>query len=89
MTKLEHIEARLLALLLAFDALDSSIPPHQLKDMKELCAAGEPGIALENFATQLDEYDVRVDAKMIDEMECLGNEMALDPNYWKWLRSRL
>jgi hypothetical protein len=54
--------------------------------MKELCRAGEPGIALENFATQLVEYEVEVPETLIAELESLGDAMGLDKKYWQWLR---
>lgn len=57
--------------------------------MQELCKAGEPGIALENFAEQLYEYRVRVEPKMIEEMEALGAEMGMDPAAWVQLRELL
>jgi hypothetical protein len=76
---LAEIETRLLAILSAFQG---PIPLDQLQDMRELCTAGEPGIALENFASQLYEYEVRVDPATLNELEALGNAMKLDPSYW-------
>lgn len=83
---LQEIEKRLSAILLAFRG---PIPADQLQDMRELCAAGEPGVALENFASQLYEYEIRVDPAMIDELEALGNAMNLDRKYWEFLRKLL
>jgi hypothetical protein len=78
-----ELEAALLDLLNSFE---SPIPAHQIKDMKELCCAGEAGIALENFATQLVEYDVHVPSSFVDRLEKIGNAMNLDQKYWTWLR---
>lgn len=80
---LPGIEAAILALL---DGFESPIPAYQIEEMRDLCRSGEPGIALENFATQLVEYEVPIKANMIDQMEALGNAMGLDQKYWGWLR---
>ncbi len=81
-----EIEARLLALLVTFDG---PIPPDQLQDMRELCRAGEAGVALENFTTQLDEYEVFISPNMLEEIEQLGRAMGLDSVYWMRLRVRV
>lgn len=80
------LEARVLALI---KSLKGPIPTHQHDYMQELCQVGEPGIALENFAEQLYEYYVRVDPKMIEEMEALGAQMGLDPRHFARLRELL
>lgn len=82
---LPEIEEAILQILNSFK---SPIPAHQIDDMKQLCRAGEPGIALENFATQLVEYGVGIPTAMIDRLEALGNAMGLDEKYWRWLREQ-
>ena len=80
---LPEIEAAVLALL---DGFESPIPAYQIDEMRDLCGSGEPGIALENFATQLVEYEVPIAAVMLEQMEALGNAMGLNQKYWAWLR---
>ena len=53
------------------------LPDEQLGDMRSLVQAGEPGIALENFCTQLYEYDVSVPAELAAELEALAVAMGL------------
>jgi hypothetical protein len=79
----DEIEGALLKLL---DGFESPIAAYQIQDMKDLCRAGEAGIALENFATQLVEYDVHVPSGFVDQLETIGNAMGLDQKYWTWLR---
>jgi hypothetical protein len=47
--------------------------------------AGEPGVALENFCTQLYEYDIPVLAEVLDELRLLGRSMGLEERYWTLL----
>jgi len=86
MMKLDEIEKRLLLVLTAFQG---PIPAYQLDDMRDLCRAGEPGVALENFATQLDEYSVPIRKELFEEIATLGKAMNLDPKYFAPLRERL
>jgi hypothetical protein len=79
----DEIEGALLELL---DGFESPIPAYQIQDMKDLCRAGEAGVALENFATQLVEYNVPVSPGFVDRLETIGSAMALDQKYWTWLR---
>ena len=44
-------------LIMAIHAFEGQLPAEQLKDMRELVLAGEPGVALENLCTQAFEYD--------------------------------
>jgi hypothetical protein len=61
------------------------VPEEQLNDMSQLVRAGEPGVALENLATQLYEYDVTVEREIIEQIESLGTAMGLDAKYWSRL----
>ncbi len=79
-----EIQARLRRLL---DQHGAGLPSEQLRDMKELVAAGEPGIALENYCTQLFEYDVPVPTEAVVELEALGRAMGIHAKYWMSLRS--
>jgi hypothetical protein len=83
MTDLQAIEQRLLGVLAGFDGL---IPSDELSDMRDLCRAGEPGVSLENFVTQLTEYEVQVSPAVAAELESLSKAMGLDPKYSDWLR---
>jgi len=77
-----EIEMRLLRLLTQYG---DQLPPEQVEDMKELVAAGESGVALENFSTQLIEYDVFVPTALVTEIQELSQAMNLDEKYWKRL----
>ena len=82
--KLDDIESRLRHLLTRFG---DGLPSEQVEDMKELVAAGEPGIALENYCTQLLEYDVAVPSEVVAELEALGRAMGINESYWNTLRA--
>ena len=80
---LKETEARLDAILVGAEGW---LPSEQLAEMRGLVAAGEPGIALENFCTQLEEFDVVIPADVINELMGLAAAMgmALSP----WIDSR-
>jgi hypothetical protein len=75
---------RRLGLLL--DQFGSGLPEEQLADMKELVAAGEPGVAFENYCVQLYEYDISVPADVLKELEVLGRAMGMNEEHWVRLR---
>jgi hypothetical protein len=62
------------------------LPDEQLDSMSDLVRAGERGIALENLATQLYEYDVAVPSPIVDEIAALGTKMRLNPKLWNILK---
>lgn len=76
------IESRLLA---ALQSASSWLPDEQLSDMSDLTRAGEPGIALENFCTQLYENDVQVPLALFNDLRKLGEAMGIDQSYWERL----
>ncbi|HEX7862451.1 MAG TPA: sulfur carrier protein ThiS [Verrucomicrobiae bacterium] len=82
---LNEIEARLLALLQAANHL---LPQGELNGMIELVQAGEPGIALENFCTQLAEHDAEVPASILIAINELGRAMGIQSRYWESLKTR-
>ena len=47
------------------DAFVGTMPEKEVADFHFLIDAGEPGVGLENFCTQLDEYHVPVDADVL------------------------
>jgi len=55
------------------------LPQQQITDMIELVQAGEPGVALENFCTQLEEYDVPIPPEVLHELRILASAMGLHP----------
>ena len=61
------------------------LPEEQLQDMIALVRAGEPGVALENYLTQLFEYDVTIPHEVWRDLSGLGQEMGVDPKFWKRL----
>lgn len=60
----------------------SWLPPEQIAEMSELVQAGEPGVALENLCTQLEEYDVRVPPNVVGELRALAMAMGLELSAW-------
>lgn len=81
--ELIEIERRLLHLLDQFGAV---LPPEQIEEMKALAGAGEPGVALENYCTQLFEFDATVPPEVLSELDELGRSMGVDEKYWARLR---
>ena len=79
---LAEIENRLKQLLPKYR---ETIPAGQIEDMIELVSAGEPGIALENFCTQLYEYSIKVDDEDLNTIILLGKAMKIDPEHWEGL----
>jgi hypothetical protein len=61
------------------------VPADQLDDMSQLVRSGEPGVALENLATQLYEYDALVSEELVEEMSVLCKTMGLNAKYWSRL----
>lgn len=60
----------------------AGVPAEQMADMLELVRAGEPGIALEHFYTQLDEYRVRMPPDVVAEIEALATSMGMQLPDW-------
>jgi len=83
--ELIEIEQRLRRLL---DQFSKDLPTEQLKDMKELVDAGEPGVALENYCTQLVEYDISAPSTIVAELKELGEAMGIDEEYWMRLPAK-
>jgi hypothetical protein len=71
---LQEVEGRLARLLARATGL---LPEEQLSDMLSIVQAGEPGVALENFCTQLCEYDVSVPPELAAELEVVAAAMGL------------
>ena len=63
-------------------AADGWLPAEQLAEMRALVAACEPGIALENFCTQLEEYDVVVPADIARELVDIARSMGITLSPW-------
>jgi hypothetical protein len=80
---LPQIETRLLLLVQRAQDL---LPAQQLQEMAELARAGEPGIALENFCTQIYEHDVMMPPDMLEEVILLGTSLGLDSSHWEILK---
>ena len=58
------------------------LPAEQLADMELLAKSGEPGVALENFCTQLEEYDVAVPADVARELREIAGMMSMKVSSW-------
>ena len=58
----------------------------RLADMIDLARHGEPGIALENLCSELDDQQVALDDLTLAKIERLGTKMGLRSDYWLRLR---
>ena len=58
------------------------LPDGQVDEMLSLVKAGEPGVALENFCTQLQEYDVAVPRDVAVELRTLASAMETRASPW-------
>jgi hypothetical protein len=67
-------EQRLQAIL---TAAAGWLPSEQLAEMHSLVLAGEPGIASENFCTQLEKYDVVLPSDIAVELTVLAARMGI------------
>jgi len=76
---LRHIEERLAAVL---RNAAGWLPGDQLAEVQSLVGAGEPGVALENFCTQLEEYDVAVPDDVASELRELAGMMRMKVPRW-------
>jgi hypothetical protein len=80
-----NLEAELKEIISIFDG---HLPPDQLLEMKELNAAGEPGVAYENLCVQLFEFDVQVNESQFYQIRKLGLAMRIQPKYWERLYNK-
>jgi hypothetical protein len=78
----ESIENRAFVLL---ESLQGKLPSDEFEDIRELIAAGEWGVALENLCQQLYEHDILVDAATLERIRNLAQHMHLPPKTWQFL----
>jgi len=78
-----EIEHRLKALVLRFTG---NIEQKRIAMILEDIDYGEPGIALEDYCTNLYDNGTNVPVDIINELQALGTVMRLDPDYWESLR---
>jgi hypothetical protein len=71
---LRHVEERLHRLL---ENATGLLPQRELRQLRELVAVGEPGVALEHFCAHLDDYDVSISVELSDEVEALAAAMGM------------
>jgi hypothetical protein len=76
---LRDVEGRLLSVL---KRATGWLPAEQLADMASLVKSREPGIALENFCTQLEEYDVVVPVEVAVELMEIAGLMSMKASPW-------
>ena len=74
-----HVETRLSVVL---QRATGWLPPDQLAEMASLTKAGEPGVALENFCIQLEEYEVAVPADVARELKEIAVAMGMKVSAW-------
>lgn len=72
-------EGRLVAVL---KIAECWLPREQLIEMSSLVRAGEPGVALENLCTQLEEYDVAVPHEVLRELREIASAMRMKVSPW-------
>jgi hypothetical protein len=58
------------------------LPEREVEEMLSLVKAGEPGVALENFCTQLEEYDIAVPRDVAVELRSLAFAMGMRASRW-------
>jgi hypothetical protein len=76
---LGEIEKRLMEVL---SNATTWLPEPELEDMVSLVKAGEPGVALENFCTQLEEYNITVPRDVAVELRNLASAMGMRVSGW-------
>lgn len=77
---LEEIQRRLLAI---FPIAGGRFPEGRLDDMIELVQVGEPAIALENFCSELFEWEVVIPQRVYGEIVALAQYLRIKPFYWE------
>jgi hypothetical protein len=82
---MKTIEEELADLLKKFEG---RIPANEIKGMRELASAGEPGIALENLCTQAFEYEIEVTPVEKAMLARLGTGMGISEEYWQCLSDK-
>jgi hypothetical protein len=68
------------------DACRGLVPDVRLEGMLDLVRHGEPGIALENLGSELDDRGAALDEVTLSQIEQLGTQMGLRSDYWTRLR---
>jgi hypothetical protein len=63
------------------------LPSSDVENIRGLAKAGEWGVALENLATQLFEYDVGVPAEFAKRYVTIATSIGLDPKYAELVRA--
>jgi hypothetical protein len=53
------------------------LPQRELRQLRELVAVGEPGVALEHFCAHLEDYDVSISVEPSDEVQALAAAMEM------------
>ncbi len=74
-----EVEDRLVAVL---KIAECWLSREQLIEMSSLVGVGEPGVALENLCTQLEEYDVAVPEDVLRELKEISSAMAMKVPPW-------
>jgi hypothetical protein len=79
----QELEIRVLKVI---DACGQLVPPQRLEGTRSIANHGEPGIALENLATQLEESNAHLGEELVIEIETLARAMRLKDGPWRQLR---
>jgi hypothetical protein len=58
------------------------LPDAELDDMLELVTAGEPGVALEEFCTQLEEHEAHLSGEHTATLVALAGHMGIRVPPW-------
>jgi hypothetical protein len=79
----QELEIRVLKVI---DACGQLVPTQRLDGTRSIANHGEPGIALENLTTQLQESNAHVGEELVIEIETLAKAMHLKDGAWQQLR---
>lgn len=63
-------------------ATRGTLPDAEIDDMLELVRAGEPGVALENLCTQLEEYEAHLPGEHTATIVALARHMGIRVAPW-------
>jgi hypothetical protein len=80
----EEIEERIDGLI---TKSEDRLPSDLISVLRELVAAGESGVALENFCLELSDRNSYLASEELMELETVGAAMQIQPEYWQRLKS--
>ncbi len=83
---IEQIQALRKRLYRVFNSVAEPFPAGvQVAELKQDAEAGEEGLALEMFCSQLYEYEIVVSAEVRQEIEQIGTMLGIEARHWQIL----